>query len=197
MALIVGILLAAGASRRFGADKLNHPLSDGDSVAVHACRALLRGTDLVCAVVRPGNPTLVAQLQAEGAQVQLCQAADEGMGTSLAFGVSRFPTASGWVVALADMPWIAPATIHKIAEAIRLGACIAAPTWQGQRGHPVGFAQVLGNDLAALRGDVGAKSIIHANQQKLQLLDCNDPGVVQDIDTPEDLQTLLSGKRRR
>ncbi len=187
---IIGILLAAGASRRFGADKLTHILPDGDQVAVLACRNLLAGTDGVLAVVRPGNEELAARLQAEGAEVRICNNAEQGMGASLAFGIRARPEAAGWLVALADMPWIMPATIRKVADALRLGAFIAAPCWQGQRGHPVGFSHILGPDLAALDGDAGAKSVIQTHLEQLRLVDCNDPGVLWDIDKPQDLEIL-------
>lgn len=187
MAPIVGILLAAGASRRFGADKLSHPLPDGDLVAVRACRNLLAGTDAVLAVVRPGSEALAARLRAEGAAVQICADADQGMGASLACGVRARPEAAGWLVALADMPWIAPATIQSVADALRSGARIAAPYWQGRRGHPVGFSPVLGPNLAALNGDTGAKTVIQAHLEQLRLVVCDDPGVLRDIDRPEDL----------
>ena len=91
MGSIVGILLAAGASRRFGADKLTHSLPDGDLVAVRACRNLLAVTDSVLAVVRPGSERLAALLQSEGAEVMICADADQGMSASL---VSRCPRAS-------------------------------------------------------------------------------------------------------
>jgi len=189
MSSIIGILLAAGASRRFGADKLTHILPNGDLMAVRACRNLLAGTDSVLAVVRPGGERLTALLQAEGAEVQVCADAEQGMSASLVFGVRARPKAAGWLIALADMPWIAPATIRKVADALRLGATIAAPTWQGQRGHPVGFAHVLGPELAALSGDEGAKAVIQVYLEQLQLIDCDDSGVLQDIDKPEDLKT--------
>jgi len=48
---LVGLLLAAGSSRRFGADKLTQPLPEGDWLAVRACRNLLAGIDRVLAVV--------------------------------------------------------------------------------------------------------------------------------------------------
>jgi len=190
MSSIVGILLAAGASQRFGGDKLTQILPDGELVAVRACRNLLAGTDGVLAVVRPGSEELAARLQAEGAEVRICAAAGQGMGASLAFGVRARPEAAGWLVALADMPWIAPETIRKMADALRSGAAIAAPSWQGQRGHPVGFAQLLGMELAALNGDAGAKAVLLAHLEQLNLIACDDPGVLRDIDTPEDLATL-------
>ncbi len=187
---IVGILLAAGASRRFGSDKLTQTLADGDRLAVRACRNLLAGCDEVLAVVRPGCDVLAAQLEAEGAKVCICADAYLGMGESLAFGVKASSQAAGWLVALADMPWIAPATIRKVADALRRGAIIAAPCWQGQRGHPVGFSQVLGMELAALSGDTGAKAVFQAHLEQFIILDCDDSGILRDIDTPEDLHIL-------
>ncbi len=184
--MIQGILLAAGASRRFGTDKLMRQL-DGEPVAVRACRHLLAGTDQVLAVLRPGSPELVKQLAIVGAKILICADAEQGMGVSLAFAIRACPDAAGWVIALADMPWIAAGTIETIAHALRQGAPIAAPCWQGQRGHPVGFSSIFGGQLAQLQGDTGAKSLIQAHIQQLKLIDCGDPGILKDIDYPEDL----------
>jgi len=195
MSSIVGILLAAGASRRFGADKLTHILPDGNLVAVRACRNLLAGTDGVLAVVRPGSEELTALLQAEGAEVRVCADAEQGMSASLVFGIRACPDAAGWLIALADMPWIEPATIRKVADALRSGAAMAAPCWQGRRGHPVGFSRNLGPELVALSGDEGAKTVIQAHLDQLRLVDCDDAGVLRDIDKPEDLQFLTKFKK--
>lgn len=187
MTTIIGILLAAGASRRFGTDKLTHILPDGEQIAVRACCNLLAGTDGVLAVVRPGDEKLKTLLQLEGAEVRTCTNARQGMGTSLAYGICARPEASGWLIALADMPWITPATIRMLADKLRSGAPMVAPCWQGQRGHPVGFSNVFGPNLGSLSGDVGAKSIIQAHSEQLCIVECDDPGVVWDIDRPEDL----------
>lgn len=195
MSSIVGILLAAGASRRFGADKLTHILPDGNLVAVRACRNLLAGTDGVLAVVRPGSEELTALLQAEGAEVRVCADAEQGMSASLVFGIRACPDAAGWLIALADMPWIEPATIRKVADALRSGAAMAAPCWQGRRGHPVGFSRNLGPELVALSGDEGAKTVIQAHLDQLRLVDCDDAGVLRDIDKPEDLQFLTKFRK--
>ena len=194
MGKIVGILLAAGASQRFGADKLTHILPDGDLVAVRACRNLLAGTDKVVVVLRPGGEVLAIQLQAEGAEVRICTNAEQGMSASLVFGIQTCPEAAGWLIALADMPWIMPMTIRKVADALRLGARIALPCWQGRRGHPVGFSHALGPELFALSGDVGAKAVIQSNIELIHIIDCDDPGVLQDIDRPEDLKPLKKFK---
>lgn len=187
MSSIVGILLAAGASRRFGTDKLTQRLPNGDCVAVQACRTLLTGSDQVLAVIRPDAERLGSLLQAEGAKVRICHDAEQGMGVSLAFAIRACPEATGYLITLADMPWIQPATIQKVAEAIRSGALLAAPCWQDRRGHPVGFSNTLKSELTVLHGDSGAKSVIQAHSHQLQRIECNDAGVLRDIDTPNDL----------
>ncbi|MFH1603332.1 MAG: NTP transferase domain-containing protein, partial [Pseudomonadota bacterium] len=96
---ICGIFLAAGASRRFGSDKLLHPLADGTPIAVAALANLRAAVPTVIAVVRPGVPVLENCLRAAGATVVLCADADEGMGTSLATAVSASSAVSGWVIA--------------------------------------------------------------------------------------------------
>jgi len=68
-----------------------------------------------------------------------------------------------------------------------LGATIAAPCWQGRRGHPVGFSQALGPELAALSGDEGAKILIQTYLEQLHIIDCDDSGILRDIDKPDDL----------
>ena len=189
---IIGILLAAGASRRYGADKLAEMLPDGITVAMRACRNLRAGTDAVLAVVRPGAGALMAQLQAEGAEVLICSDASLGMGHTLAGGIRARSGAAGWLVALADMPWIPPAIIRAVADALRAGAPIAAPALDGRCGHPVGFARSLGPELAALTGDSGAKAVIQRHLPQLRLLDCNDPAIFRDIDQPADLANPIN-----
>jgi len=110
------------------------------------------------------------------------------MGVSLAAGVRATPIdAAGWVVALGDMPWIAPDTVRRVARAIRDGAPVAAPRYRGSRGHPVGFAAGLRADLLRLQGDRGARDILGRESARLVQIDCDDPGVLKDVDTPADL----------
>lgn len=184
---ICGILLAAGASTRFGSDKLLYPLDDGRSVAVTALNNLRAAIPDVIAVVRPGVPALEQRLSEAGARVVQCADADQGMGTSLATAVSASAAVAGWVIALADMPYIRPRTIEKIAAFLAAGAAIVAPAYQGVRGHPVGLSSQYRAQLEALRGDEGARSILRLNQGSVTLIDVDDPGVCRDIDTPADL----------
>jgi molybdenum cofactor cytidylyltransferase len=184
---VVGILLAAGSASRFGGDKLAAPLPDGTLVGVAALKHLAAAVDSVIAVARPGDNAMASAFAAHGARVSICPHANDGMGASLAWGVRGAAAAAGWIIALADMPWIDPATIARVVAGIRGGALLAAPQFHGARGHPVGVAARFYGELAALSGDEGAKQLLAARASSVQLIDVNDAGVLRDIDTPADL----------
>lgn len=184
---IAAILLAAGAGRRFGGDKLLHPLEDGVAIAAHAARNLLAVTPEVIAVVRWGDFPLYDMLEQEGCHVTMFQGAAHGMGASLAHGIAQARSADGWVVALADMPRIAPQTIRKMVDALEEGVSIAAPFYKGERGHPVAFASSLRDELLALDGDQGARAVIERHRDELRPIECDDPNVLYDIDRKSDL----------
>ena len=185
---LCGILLAAGASKRFGSDKLLHPLAGETRVAGAALANLRSVIPHVIAVVRPGATRLENLLSEAGATVILCANADDGMGTSLSTAVAASGDVAGWVIALADMPYILPATIGKIAASLAAGAAIAAPVYRGERGHPVGVAARFRAQLEALRGDAGARSLLKDNARLIELIEVDDPGVCHDVDTPDDLR---------
>lgn len=187
---IVGILLAAGSGTRFGGGKLMHPLEDGIAIAVHAARNLQAADLGVDAVLRPGDFPLADLLEQEGCHVKFCAESVQGMGHTLAYGVSGARDASGWIVALADMPQVRPATIRKVTDALAGGALIAAPIYRGERGHPVGFSAALRAQLSALSGDNGARSILQQHRDAIVLIECDDPGVVLDIDEKADLNRV-------
>lgn len=185
--MIQGLLLAAGRSSRFGADKLLHPLADGTPLAVAAARNLAAALPGALAVVSGANRHLMEQLELAGLRVSVCPWAHQGMGRSLAWGVAQTPTADGWLIALADMPWIDPATLRAVAAAVRGPMAIAAPVHGGRRGHPVAFGRGHGAALAALSGDLGARELVLAHGGDLHLVPCGDAGVVRDVDRVEDL----------
>ena len=191
---LTGILLAAGRGARFGGAKLlapmpaaAHGVGAGTAIGVASCMHLIAALPEVVAVVRPGDSILAGLLRAAGAQVVACARADEGMGASLACGVVTAAQADGWIVALADMPWIDPASIAQVADAVRDGSEIAATTHIGVRGHPVGFARRHYAALSGLGGDEGAISILAAHRDALRLIEVADSGVLRDVDTRADI----------
>lgn len=186
-AVPAGILLAAGSGSRFGSDKLLHRLDGGTFMAVVAARRLQRACERTLAVLRPGSDRLAQALAAEGIEVVIGHESAAGMGHSLAAGVRAAANAAGWVVALADMPFIDPASHREVATALRAGAGIAAAEYRGRRGHPVGFARHWYGPLARLGGDTGARALLAGAPDEIVLCPVDDPGVLRDVDTVADL----------
>lgn len=187
---MTGILLAAGFSRRFGAtDKLLQPLPDGRLIALAAAQNLVQALPCSLAVIRPDAHLLKEMLEDAGLTVVRCAAHEREMADSLATAVRSLPAAetTGYVIALADMPYIAPATIRAVADRLAAGAAIVVPHYRGQRGHPVGFAAQFRDELLALRGDRGARAVLQAHAAQVETWDSADAGILHDIDTPADL----------
>ncbi|HEX5126021.1 MAG TPA: nucleotidyltransferase family protein [Rhodocyclaceae bacterium] len=188
-----GILLAAGEGLRFSPNgrynKLMMALPDGTPIALASLYALQASVGHVIAVVRPHATTLSEILRNAGAEVLVCRNADEGMGHSLACVAQRClhgPT--DCVVALADMPWVQSETIDALVDALEY-APIVAPMYHERRGQPVGFSSALLPAIARLEGDLGARALLE--RYGFHGVECNDPGVLRDVDEPTDLAVLF------
>jgi molybdenum cofactor cytidylyltransferase len=204
---VTGILMAAGRGRRFdplGArNKLLQPLArSGDDpaggvpVVVASARKLLAAVPRVVAVVPPDDGGVAALLADLGCDVTVCPDADSGMAASLTHALRHSlrhslrvePAPDAWLVALGDMPHVAPATLAALAAALAAGAPIAAPVMAGRRGNPVGFGAVHLEALLALHGDQGARRLLQTCPVTEVAVD--DPGIYDDIDTPADLSPV-------
>ena len=187
---MTGILLAAGTGTRFDPggvrNKLLQTLPGGEMVAVAAARNLLAVLPRVVAVVRHESDALIHALQSAGCNVTICPISGEGMGASLVHALSQARDSSAWLIALADMPYVQPSTIRGLANAVRDGNGIAAPVYRGRRGNPVAFGREHLDRLLQLRGDEGARRLLKAFP--VTEVQTDDPGVIHDIDTLEDLR---------
>lgn len=185
--MIAGILLAAGRGTRFGSRKLLHPLADGTPMVLAALRNLAPSVDQVIVVVRPDDSEIKQALSAEDAYILPCPKADLGMGASLACGVCAAPDADAWLIALADMPYVPTTVSTALSAQLKAGAMLVAPTYQAQRGHPVGFGRAFYSELTGLSADFGARYVLEQHAAQLRLIAVDEPGILRDIDTPEDL----------
>jgi len=187
----VGILLAAGQSRRFGANKLLHPVLDDTPMLIVSAKTLVSVLPGAIVVINHELVPYTTQLEALGLKVVTNENSETGMGSSISCGVRASETlgehTSGWLIALADMPYIKPETISLLAEKMRDGADIVAPVFEQQRGHPVGFSHRYLSELIALSEDIGARNIINTHQDNLELVTVSDEGVIKDIDYASEL----------
>lgn len=186
---IIGLVLAAGQGTRFDPsgrlNKLMQPLPGGMRVVDQTIARVRAGVDAVVAVVGALDSPVAQHLQQLQVPVVLCAQARQGMGHSVAAGVAATQAETGWIIALADMPFVACETVQALAAALRAGAPCAVPFFKGVRGNPVAFQAAWRSTLLSLTGDQGARHLLQ--QPGVVRLNVPDPGVLRDVDTPADL----------
>lgn len=186
---IAALMLAAGYSRRFGADKRRLQLGDGRSLLTASLALPCSMLEEVWLVLRPDEAPAALDLPT-GVRIVQNPATAQGMGHSLAAGAERLLAESGAEAAaifLADMPSIRRDSLE-VLMACASSDNIVLPSYQGKRGHPVLFGRDFWPQLATLSGDAGAKPVQQQHPEAVRIVELDDPGVLQDVDTQEDWQ---------
>lgn len=189
---IIGLMLAAGSSERYGSNKLRDAYINGQSMGLVAA-AKFRSLMPTFVVVRPSDLDTRKLFEAQNYRVIDAEFAEQGMGYSLAAGM-RFATeydASACLVGLADMPFIGLQTLQQMIDALTAGATIARPRYAGKPGQPVGFQREVFSELRTLDEDKGARDFLTANVDLIHYVDVDDVGITMDIDTPAALERAL------
>lgn len=182
-ARVGGLVLAAGAGRRFGGPKALAEL-DGERLVDRAVRVLsLGGADPVLVVLG------AVVVEVPGADAVVVNADwEQGMGTSLRAGLAA-PELAGCgavVVLLVDQPGIRTTAVRRLLAAYDEGADLAVATYAGERGHPVLLGREHWAGVAeAAEGDVGAKEYLRSHASEVLEVGCD--GDARDTDTPAEL----------
>ncbi len=187
------IVLAAGKGSRFlGADhKLAQRLGSATVLASTLRHAV--ATRLPVVVVTTAAFAEVARGSVAARDVVVLPEvgapghASLGMGYSISCGVSASPDAAGWLILPGDMPMVRTDTMLEVARELADHAVVFAQH-KGMRGHPVGFSAELYSELVTLRGDEGARRL--AARYPAIGLEVDDPGVLIDVDTEADLESV-------
>jgi CTP:molybdopterin cytidylyltransferase MocA len=179
---VAGLVLAAGAGRRFGGPKALIGL-DGERLVDRALRLVRDG----------GCEPVVVVTGAVGLNIEGAIAVDNpqwatGMGSSLRTGLAAMPVdVEAAVVALVDTPWVGPEAVRRLVAAHGLGAELAVAVYSGERGHPVLIGRSHWAGVAgAAQGDTGARGYL-ADHPRVVEVDCTGTGDPRDIDRPADL----------
>jgi molybdenum cofactor cytidylyltransferase len=188
---IAGLLLAAGRGARLGGDKFARR-KDGRSLADHALAPLRR---LPLAAFLAVTPAQADFLAADPSVRRIVNPdPDAGLSSSLRLGLEAAGDCDAVLVALADMPAVRPQTCSALIAAWRPGLKAAAPLHAGRRGNPVlvetGWARGIASDLT---GDRGLGQALDALADGLARIEVDDPGILFDVDTAQDLERWLDG----
>jgi len=188
---IGAVILAAGFSSRFGGRKLLAPLSNGKTVFQQTLERVAQAFPEHLVVTRPEMASHLSQFTQE-ASVLSFDHADLGMGATLAFAAQNIRDWDGCVVCLGDMPFVTPATYRAISERVSTKSIIT-PVFESKMGNPVAFGSDFFEELRMLTGDNGGRRLTVLHPYAVEELSVADPGVLQDIDTPEELKLHQEG----
>lgn len=193
------IVLAAGLGSRYtgAGHKLEALLPDDHGSAAAVLSLTLRHaieTRLPVLVVTTAELAPLAHEEVAARDVVVVPSAapvrGRGMGDSIAAGVGARADAPGWLLLPADMPRVKPATLVAVARGLESHP-VAYAQHQGRRGHPVAFSAEMYSELIGLTGDEGARRLVA--RYPAAAVEVDDPGVLIDIDTTQDLDELRNG----
>jgi CTP:molybdopterin cytidylyltransferase MocA len=192
------IVPAAGHSTRMGRPKLELPL--GDRTVLEQVVNALRGGGAyyVVAIIGPHVPELVSLAQAAGADVCLLAEPTPDMRATVERGLQwieeRFHPQpnDAWLLAPADHPVMNADVVRQLLSRFdEGGSSIVVPVHGGRRGHPTLLAWKHVAGIRALPADQGVNAYLRTRRAEMLELPVDDPGVLIDLDTPEDYKRLV------
>ena len=188
---VSALVLAAGRSTRMGpVNKLLAPF--GGRVMVRAVVEQLEGSCVRPIVVVTGHEAdrIGEALAGTGVRLVHNPAYREGLSGSIRAGLTALPeSAEAAIICLGDMPLIASRHVEKLVAAFdpAEGREICVPVFEGKRGNPVLFARRFFEEMAAIRGDVGARHLIGEYEEYVCEVAMDDRAVLVDVDSPQAL----------
>jgi molybdenum cofactor cytidylyltransferase len=191
--MIPAVVLAAGRSTRMGEPKALLPIAPGGPTFVRQIATVLLdgGAAGVFVVGREDDEALQREVQALDIAVRYVvnANAERGQLSSLIAGLNAAdrPGIAGLLVSPVDAPLVRAETVRRLVAAFESGgAAIVRAVYRGRHGHPVIFGRAVFDDVRHADPTVGAKAVLRAHAADVLDLDVDDPGVVDDIDRPED-----------
>ncbi len=190
-ARVTALVLAAGASSRMGRPKPLLPIL-GRPLLTRVLETV-RSIDPAETVVVLGAEAdrVRAGVDLRGTTVVVNPEFGEGMGSSIRRGAAAAASTGPLLVVLGDQPFVEAATLEALIQRHASGhAKILIPTFEGVRGNPVLLDRALIPELGSLRGDLGCRALFPGHSADLVEVPVTDPGILIDVDTPEELARL-------
>ncbi|HEY8052768.1 MAG: NTP transferase domain-containing protein [Steroidobacterales bacterium] len=184
------IVLAAGASTRFGSPKQLVRLAGRPLLHTVVTRAAEVTGNALIVVLGAQAAELAPLLKHSAGTIVVNHEWREGLASSIRAGVAHLPAAcTGAMLLLADQAAVSADDLKRLAGSWRRQPqCIAAAMYAGTIGVPAIFPRTSFRELAELRGDAGARTLLRRNSDRLVRVAMESAAI--DLDTPEDLLAL-------
>ena len=197
---LAAVLLAGGASRRFGADNKLLADVDGSPIVARVAREILAGgVDELVVVTGAEHEAYVTALAGLPARLVKNADWDAGIGGSIATGVRALAdTSQGVFIVPGDLPNLTRGVFQRLGAAFVEaggGSVIVPVTADGGQRNPVLWPRRLFPTLAALSGPKGGKSLLDTLGDARVDVAFGDESLFVDIDTPEDYARVIAGAR--
>lgn len=192
MKQIAAVILAAGASTRFGRCKQLIDWENKPLLAHVTDIALEADLEPVIVVLGSHADEIRPALSQCPVQTVMNWRWEEGMSTSVRIGLAALPPETeGALFLQGDQPLITADLLRSLVARFREDdASIVHPTHAGRRGTPVLFARHLFPELASVSGDEGGRALIARHPDEVATVEVHDPDMLADIDTPADYERL-------
>lgn len=191
--MLSAIVLAAGESKRMGRPKAI--LEFGASTFLETICARLREArmDEVIVVLGAHADEVMSAVRLPRARVVINREFSRGQLSSLHCGLGGVDERSaGALVALVDHPLVAPSTYRGLRAAWESSPeKIAVTRFMGRGGHPIIFPRALFSELMEAPPEVGARAVLMRDAGRVRWIGFDDPGIVADIDSPEDYNKFV------
>jgi molybdenum cofactor cytidylyltransferase len=185
---VAAIVLAAGASTRYGQPKQLLPVG-GQTMLQHVvCVVLASPVDQTIVVLGHRAGEIGATLKDTPADIVTNEEWEAGLSTSVQAGLRVIrPDVQAALFVLADQPAITPEIIAALLGRYReTGAHIVVPTYQGKRGNPALFDRSLFAELFKVQDDQGGRHLVEMYGDRTERVEVGSEAVLIDVDTKED-----------
>ena len=190
---MAALILCGGRSSRIGVFK--PLLSLGQETIIERIIGLFRNAGIAEILVVLGHDAelLKPVLERHGVRYVINDGYDEGMFSSVKAGVNNIDRQRrAFFLLPADIPLVRPETLHSLMRSFEEKcADVCRPCYRGKRGHPPLISSALILPIMDFKGHGGLRMFLSRYKERTIDVDCDDPGILMDIDTPEDYEKVL------
>lgn len=185
------VLLAAGAGKRFGGNKLTAQIH-GKPMYLWAMENLEEMKTEMPTVVVTGTPEIVSAAEAKGMIAIFNGQPELGISFSIRLGIEAVMQedrkVDGILFMVCDQPWLEKTTLARLISEFDGG--ILALSYGERRGNPVIFSREYLKELSELSGDTGGRQVMARHRENVRFLEVNDERELQDIDKREQVEVI-------